>query len=140
MQTSAHTQAIDPHSRTGRDGLPYFRLPEPGHPIFYLAVFFNAQAEVKALDALTSDVYIGGKVARNEAMGMALAGAGGHLRMEVRRLAREVVREGLLPFAWVGTKALAGLEEVAPVLHLEPGFRFIPHVVNDNREKIGGAA
>lgn len=113
MQTSAHSQAIDPRCRTGRDGLPYFRLPESGHPLFYLAVFFNAQAELKAFDALIGHVYIGGKVARTEAMAMALAGAGGYLRVEVRRLAREVVREGLLPFAWVGTKSLAGLEEVA---------------------------
>ena len=107
MQTSAHNR----RGQAASNALPYFQLPEAGRPFFRLAVFFNALAELRAFDALTSDVYSNGEVTTAEAM--ALAGAGGYFRLEVRRPAGEVVREGLLPFAWTGTQVLAEFEKVA---------------------------
>lgn len=75
----------------------------PDYPLFWLYVWAVKVAELQALRDLRFTPFVNNRCRVDEITGCALAGAETHLQDEIRRVLKDVVSDGFLLFAWVGT-------------------------------------
>lgn len=94
---------------------PYPKLPDIGHPHFWLAAFFRDAAQLEQITLLQRR-----PVSTKDAKDEKVYGSQAHIRRDaliwsellihndVQKAIGYVVDEGLLPYAWQGTKVLQG--------------------------------
>lgn len=90
--------------------LPYPELPETEDRFFWLAALFCDLAEIQALDMLITECH---QRKRSNVVLIALYGARGHLRDNLKTAQGYVLKEGLLPFAFAGTTVFGARQAAA---------------------------